>query len=71
MTKLALFGAGGKMGIRLSRNLAVSEFETTHVEVSQEGRNRLQAELGFICQLPETALQDVDVVVLAVPDSMK
>ena len=70
MTKLALFGAGGKMGIRLSRNLAVSEFETTHVEVSQEGRNRLQAELGFICQLPETALQDVDVVVLAVPDSM-
>jgi len=41
MTKLALFGAGGKMGVRLSRNLVQSDFETALVAVSQEGRDRL------------------------------
>ena len=47
MTKLALFGAGGKMGVRLSKNLAKSDFTTVHVEVSPEGRARLKAELGI------------------------
>ncbi len=70
MTKLALFGAGGKMGVRLSRNLAGSDFETAHVEVSQEGRDRLKAELGFECQDPIEALDDARVVVLAVPDTV-
>lgn len=70
MTKLALFGAGGKMGVRLSRNLATSDFETAHVEVSPEGRDRLKAELGFDCQSPEDALNGADVVVLAVPDTV-
>ncbi|WP_299934489.1 phosphogluconate dehydrogenase C-terminal domain-containing protein [uncultured Pelagimonas sp.] len=69
MTKIALFGAGGKMGVRLSRNLANSDFETAHVEVSQEGRDRLKSELGFDCQDPAEALEHVDVVVLAVPDT--
>ncbi len=69
MTKLALFGAGGKMGVRLSRNLATSEFETFHVEVSPQGRARLKEELGFDCQDTDVALRDVDVVVLAVPDT--
>lgn len=69
MTKLALFGAGGKMGVRLSRNLADSDFETAHVEVSQEGRDRLHRELGIACVEPEEALAGVDVVVLAVPDT--
>ena len=41
MTKLALFGAGGKMGMRLGANLAkTDEFETVHVEVSEAGSGR-------------------------------
>ncbi|MEM5520120.1 phosphogluconate dehydrogenase C-terminal domain-containing protein [Sulfitobacter sp. AS59] len=69
MTKIALFGAGGKMGVRLSRNLAATEFLTAHVEVSDIGKERLKAELGFDCQDPDTALKDADVIVLAVPDT--
>lgn len=69
MTKIALFGAGGKMGVRLSRNLARTEFETAHVEVSDIGKKRLKAELGFDCQTPDDALKDADVIVLAVPDT--
>jgi D-apionate oxidoisomerase len=69
VTKIALFGAGGKMGVRLSRNLAATEFQTAHVEVSDIGKERLKAELGFDCQDPDTALKDADVIVLAVPDT--
>ncbi|WP_341234136.1 phosphogluconate dehydrogenase C-terminal domain-containing protein [uncultured Sulfitobacter sp.] len=69
MTKIALFGAGGKMGVRLSRNLAATEFQTAHVEVSDIGKERLKTELGFDCQDPDTALKDADVIVLAVPDT--
>jgi len=70
VTKIALFGAGGKMGVRLSRNLATSDYETAHVEVSPEGRARLKAELGFDCQEADAALRGVDVVILAVPDTV-
>lgn len=70
MTKLALFGAGGKMGVRLSRNLANSDFETSHVEVSPDGRERLKAELGFNCVEPDVALDGAEVIVLAVPDTV-
>jgi hypothetical protein len=69
VTKLALFGAGGKMGVRLSKNLTKSDFNTVHVEVSPEGRARLKADLGIECQAADAALDGVDVVVLAVPDT--
>lgn len=70
MTKLALFGAGGKMGMRLGANLAKSgEFETLHVEVSEEGRARVQAEYGVACVDPDVALDGADIIVLAVPDT--
>jgi hypothetical protein len=70
MTKVALFGAGGKMGVRLSRNLARSDYEVAHVEISPEGRERLKAETGFDCVDPDQALSDADIVVLAVPDRL-
>ena len=70
MTKLALFGAGGKMGQRLSRNLAGSEFETAHVEVSEAGRAQLLEDQGIKCVEVSEALAGVDVVVLAVPDTV-
>ncbi|MBA4271170.1 MAG: semialdehyde dehydrogenase, partial [Methylobacterium sp.] len=38
MTVVALFGAGGKMGMRLGRNLAASRFTMRPVEVSPAGQ---------------------------------
>lgn len=70
MTKVALFGAGGKMGLRLSSNLAKSDFETRHVEVSDEGRARLKKDFGFDCVDQKTALEGAEVVILAVPDTV-
>lgn len=70
MTKIALFGAGGKMGVRLSTNLAKSDFQVAHVEVSEEGRARLKATLGFDCVDQDAALAGAEVVILAVPDTV-
>ena len=67
---MALFGAGGKMGVRLSKNLMGSSYDVRHVEVSQIGQDRLQNELGLKCVSIEQALADVDVVILAVPDTL-
>lgn len=69
MTVLALFGAGGKMGVRLSKNLANSDFTVRHVEVSEAGRARLKEAVGADCVAPEAAIAEADVVVLAVPDT--
>ncbi|HBD90948.1 MAG TPA: semialdehyde dehydrogenase [Gemmobacter sp.] len=69
MTTIALFGAGGKMGVRLSKNLANTDFTVRHVEVSEAGRARLKAEVGVDCLPAEEAVQGADVVVLAVPDT--
>ena len=69
MTSIALFGAGGKMGHRLSRNLKDSAFTVRHVEVSEQGRARLAQDLGVQCVSPEVALADAQVAILAVPDT--
>jgi hypothetical protein len=69
MTAIALFGAGGKMGARLSRNLKSSDYDVRHVEVSEAGRERLSSELCIDCVDPATALDGADVVILAVPDT--
>lgn len=68
--KIALFGAGGKMGVRLSQNLKGSTFEVRHVEPGEAGRARLRSEVGVDCVPADTALAGVDVVILAVPDSL-
>lgn len=69
MTKIALFGAGGKMGVRLSRNLAKTDYTVAHVEVSEAGQARLKDAVGAECVAPAVAVQGADVVVLAVPDT--
>jgi hypothetical protein len=70
MTNVALIGAGGKMGFRLSANLARSSFGVRHVEVSESGRKRLQKELGIECVSAAAALAGADAVILAVPDTL-
>jgi hypothetical protein len=68
MTKIALMGAGGKMGVRLATNLRGTRFDLAPVEVAEAGRARLMAATGLHCVEPGQALSRADVVVLAVPD---
>lgn len=67
---IALFGAGGKMGVRLSKNLLNSSFRVRHVEPSEVGRKRLKDELGLDCVDTDAALDGADVVILAIPDTV-
>jgi hypothetical protein len=69
MTSIALFGAGGKMGCRLAKNLKGSPYDVRHVEVSDAGKARLQNELGISTVDVDAALSGVNVVILAVPDT--
>jgi hypothetical protein len=69
MVAIALFGAGGKMGYRLAKNLKGSRFQVRHVEVSDAGKQRLKTDLYLSCVDVDTALSGADVVILAVPDT--
>lgn len=70
MTKIALLGAGGKMGVRLASNLQGSRFEIAPVELAEAGRARLKAATGLDCLEEGQALSRADVVLLAVPDRL-
>ena len=67
--QIALLGAGGKMGLRLSENLRKGDYDTRHVEISETGRAAL-IKRGFKPLALEDALQDADVVILGVPDRL-
>ncbi len=69
MTTVALFGAGGKMGCRITDNLKGSEYRTLHVEISPAGLENLR-ERGVSPVPAEAALREADVAVLAVPDNL-
>jgi hypothetical protein len=70
MTKIALLGAGGKMGVRLAINLRGSRFDVDHVEISEDGPQRLASAIGVDCVDQDQALAGADVVVMAVPDRL-
>ncbi|MBE0399276.1 NAD(P)-binding domain-containing protein [Halomonas sp. FME1] len=70
MTNIALIGAGGKMGYRLSSNLKQSGYTVSHVELSDAGRQRLSEGLGISCVDAQQAVPDAQVVILAVPDTL-
>lgn len=70
MTTIALFGAGGKMGVRLATNLKEAPYDVLHVEISEAGRDRLKEETGLTCVDTADALDAADVVILAVPDRL-
>ena len=69
MKKVAVLGAGGKMGYRVSANLRGAPYQVSHIEVSEAGRNRLK-ELAITCVDADRALPEADVVILAIPDNM-
>ena len=41
MNKVVLIGAGGKMGLRLTRNLKKSDYQMSYIEISESGAERL------------------------------
>ncbi|GAB3471485.1 phosphogluconate dehydrogenase C-terminal domain-containing protein [Kineococcus endophyticus] len=67
--RIAVVGAGGKMGMRVSRNLARSHHELRYAEASPAGIERMAAE-GRDAVPTEQAVDGADVVVLAVPDTV-
>ncbi|QHT63310.1 NAD(P)-binding domain-containing protein [Paenibacillus lycopersici] len=67
MTTIALIGAGGKMGCRITDNLLKGTNRVHYVEISERGIARL-AERGVQPTSQERAVSSADVVVLAVPD---
>lgn len=67
MTKIALFGAGGKMGRHLTSVLKKCDYDMRYVEVGQEGIRALE-NMGHSVTKQEDAISDADVVILAVPD---
>lgn len=70
MTKIALLGAGGKMGVRLATNLQGEPYDVAHVEVSEVGKKRLKDAIGADCVDQGAALASADVVLMAVPDAL-
>jgi hypothetical protein len=70
MTTIAVFGAGGKMGLRCAEKLRDrSDFHLLCVEVSERGVERLRR-LGLSATSQEEAARAADVVILAVPDAL-
>ena len=65
--KIAVVGAGGKMGLRVSNNLQRSTHDVRYVENSPAGQRRT-IEAGRTLTDAGTAVRDADVVILAVPD---
>ena len=65
--KIAVVGAGGKMGMRVSDNLRRSTYDVRYVENSSAGQQRT-LEAGRTLTDIGTAVRDADVVILAVPD---
>jgi D-apionate oxidoisomerase len=64
---IAVIGAGGKMGMRVSNNLVKTAHSVAYSENSPAGRERVEAAGRSLTPTLE-AVTDADVVVLAVPD---
>ncbi|MCD1634805.1 NAD(P)-binding domain-containing protein [Martelella mediterranea] len=69
MHSVAVFGAGGKMGFRVTSKIRDAGYDLRAVEVSEAGRTRL-AGAGIETVEQDAALAGAKVVVLALPDSL-
>lgn len=67
MTAIAVFGAGGKMGCRITDNLMHSSYEMMYIEIGEQGIRNL-ADRGLTPTPQAEALERADVVIMAVPD---
>src|ERR1051325_8600766 len=64
---VTVVGAGGKMGQRISNNLAKSDYRTLYCEKYPHRRELIAARGGELTDADEAVAQS-DVVILAVPD---
>ncbi|SDT37316.1 phosphogluconate dehydrogenase C-terminal domain-containing protein [Actinoplanes derwentensis] len=64
---IAVVGAGGKMGMRVSNNLMRSEHTVFYAENSPAGQQRT-VDAGRVVTATDEAVKDADVVILSVPD---
>ena len=64
---VAVIGAAGKMGMRVSNNLDLTEATVHYCEASEAGQQRI-TDLGRTVSTVEEAVPGADVVILAVPD---
>lgn len=69
MKRIALVGAGGKMGLRLTDNLLKTDYEVRSVEISEAGQAALRKR-GVEPVGLDQALEGAEAVVLAVPDRL-
>ena len=65
--KIGILGAGGKMGMRISANLKKLRNEIFFIENAEIGIKRLE-ESGLKVSAPAEAMDQLDVLILAVPD---
>lgn len=67
-TNIALVGAGGKMGCRLTDNfLKMPQYDVSYLEVSDKGIGLLR-QRKVVCAEQRASVPAADVVILAVPD---
>jgi hypothetical protein len=64
---VAVIGAAGKMGMRVSNNLDLTEATVHYCEASEAGQQRI-TDLGRTVSTVDEAVPGADVVILAVPD---
>lgn len=70
MDKVAIVGAGGKMGFRIAKQIKDDpDYSVSYIETSSEGIQRLE-ELGLSVVPLAEAARDVDMLVLAIPDRL-
>ena len=70
MDTIALMGAGGKMGLRITEKLKDNPDHTTlYVEISDAGKAEL-TKLGLSATPQDEAIKQADVIILAVPDAL-
>ena len=68
MKMITLLGAGGKMGLRIASNLQRTDYEVRYVEIGERGKSAL-AQLGLSAVPMETALENTEGIILALPDN--
>jgi hypothetical protein len=69
MTTIALFGAGGKMGCRITDNLKDSDYRMVYIEISPAGIENLR-QRGLSPTPQDEALAVAEVAILALPDNL-
>ncbi len=68
MKKVAILGAGGKMGCRVTANVKdEKEYSISYIEISPQGQQKLR-DLGVEPTDSYEPLREVDTVIFAVPD---